>query len=89
MVLTAIETILISLLMSVIYVILGVAKSVGEDFEPIKAGATIVLGLIIGTVMYISGIPITEANVTEQLAIYCGLLYVLENIIKTIVRRLA
>jgi hypothetical protein len=82
-----IETIGIALLMAVIYTVLGVAKSVGEDFQPTKAGATIILGLIIGVFMYASGLPITNASVAEQLAVYGGLLYVIENIIKAIVRR--
>ena len=83
----AIETIAIALLMAVVYTLLGVAKSVGEEFNPIKAGATIVLGLLIGVVMYVSGMPITEVNVAGQLAIYGGLLYVFENVIKAIMRR--
>jgi len=82
-----IETIGIALLMAVIYTLLGVAKSVGEEFSPTKAGATVVLGLLIGVVMYASGMPITEVNVAGQLAIYGGLIYTIENIIKAIVRR--
>jgi hypothetical protein len=42
-----IETIGIALLMAVIYTVLGVAKSVGEDFQPTKAGATIRLWFLI------------------------------------------
>lgn len=82
-----VETIGIALLMAVVYVILGVAKSVGEDFNPTKAGATIILGFVIGMIMYASEIPITEVNVIGQLSIYGGLLYFFENIIKTITRR--
>ena len=82
-----IETIAIALLMAVIYTLLGMAKSVGEDFNPTKAGATVGLGLLIGVVMYVSGTPITEVNVAGQLAIYGGLLYVFENVIKAIMRR--
>ena len=82
-----IATIGIALLMSIIYVILGVAKSVGEQFDPVKAVSTVLLGLLIGVVMYISGQPITQAGITEQLAVYGGLLYVFENIIKAVVRR--
>ena len=83
-----IETIGIALLMSVIYTILGVAKSKGEKFDPTKASATIVLGLIIGVIMYTSGLPVTETGVYEQLAVYGGLLYVIENILKAIKRRI-
>lgn len=82
-----IETIGIALLMAVIYTVLGYSKSPGEEFNPTKAAATVGLGLLIGTVMYTSGIPITEVNVTGQLAIYGGLLYAIENGIKAIVRR--
>lgn len=83
----AIETIAIALLMAVIYVVLGVAKSVGENFNPTKAGATVALGLLIGAAMYASGIPVTEVNVAGQLAIYGGLIYAIENVIKAILRR--
>lgn len=83
----AIETIAIALLMAVIYTLLGYSKSLGEEFNLTKAGATVGLGLLIGVVMYVSGMPITEVNVAGQLAIYGGLLYVFENIIKAIVRR--
>jgi len=83
-----IATIGIALLMSVIYVILGVAKSVGEEFNPVKAVSTVLLGLLIGVVMYLSGQPVTQAGVAEQLAVYGGLLYVIENLIKAFKRRL-
>ena len=83
----AIETIAIALLMAVIYVVLGMAKSTGEEFNPTKAGATVILGLVIGVVMYASGIPVTEVNVAGQLAIYGGLIYTIENVIKAVVRR--
>jgi len=82
-----IETIAIALFMAVIYVVLGVAKSAGEEISPRKAGASVLLGLLIGVVMYLSGLPITEVGVAEQLAIYGGLLYTFENIIKAIRRR--
>jgi len=81
------ETIGIALLMAVIYTLLGVAKSVGEEFNPTKAGATVLLGFVIGVFMYVSGMPITEVNVAGQLAIYGGLLYTFENLIKAIWRR--
>jgi len=83
----ALATIGIALFMAVIYTILGIAKSTGEEFNPVKATATILLGLFIGIVMYVSGTPITNANVMEQLGVYAGLLYVIENILKSFWRR--
>lgn len=88
-----VETIGIALLTSVIYVIIGIAKSekfrTGEEgFSPLKASATIILGLVIGVIMYSSGIPVTEENVATQLLTYGGLLYVIENILKAIYRRI-
>lgn len=82
-----IETIGVALLMAVLYTLLGYSKSLGEEFSPTKAGATVGLGLLIGAVMYVSGMPITEVNVAGQLAIYGGLIYTIENGIKAIVRR--
>lgn len=84
----AVETIGIAILTAVIYAVIGYAKSVNEDFSFSKFGATIVLGLIIGIIMYSSGIPITEANVAEQFVAYGGLLYVVENILKALYRRI-
>ena len=83
----AIETIGIALLMSVIYVVLGIAKSVGEEFDLTKAGATVILGLLIGVVLYASGTPITEVNVAGQMMIYGGAIYSFETLIKAIWRR--
>lgn len=82
-----IETIGIAFFMAVVYVVLGVAKSAGEDFNPTKAGASVLLGLLIGVVMYLSGLPVTEVGVAAQLAIYGGLIYTFENLIKAIWRR--
>jgi len=80
--------ILTALLMSVIYTIIGYAKSVDEEFNPTKAVSTIILGLIIGTILTITGSPVTQASVAAQLVTYGGLLYVIENILKAIWRRL-
>lgn len=83
-----IETIAIALFMAVIYALLGIFKSPTEEVKPTKAAATIVLGLIIGSIMYLSGMPITQIGVAEQLAIYAGLLCTIENAIKGIKRRI-
>lgn len=80
-------TILIAVLAAVIFAASGYLKSVGtENFEATKFVATIVVGAIVGAVMYAGGGSITELSVTEQVAAYAGIVVVVENVIKAILR---
>ena len=82
-----IEPILIAVVSAALYALVGYAKSVGEEPDLAKAGATMILGAVIGVLMAASGIDVTQINVTEQMVIYVGLVAVIENAIKAIVRR--
>ena len=81
-------TILIAVLAAAIFASAGYLKSSGtEDFDATKFSATVLVGAIIGAIMYFGGVPVTEAGVLEQLAAYAGIVAVVENILKAIIRR--
>jgi len=81
-------TILIAVLAAVIFAASGYLKSVGtENFEAAKFAATVLVGIVVGAVMYASGSPVTEANVATQIGIYAGVVAVVENVLKAILRR--
>ena len=66
----------------------GYLKSAGtENFEPAKFAATVLVGIVVGAVMYVSGAPVTEANVATQIGTYAGVIAVVENVLKAILRR--
>ncbi|MCW3128560.1 MAG: hypothetical protein N2V75_00415 [Methanophagales archaeon] len=82
-------TILIAVLAAVIFAASGYLKSVGtENFDLEKFIATILVGAVVGAVMYASGSPVTESNVAAQLAMYAGVIAVVENVLKAFLRRL-
>ena len=81
-------TILIAVVAAAIFAASGYLKSVGtENFEPAKFAATVLVGIVVGAVMYASGSPVTEANVATQIGIYAGVVAVVENVLKAILRR--
>ena len=81
-------TILIAILAAIIFAASGYLKSAGtENFEPTKFAATVLVGTVVGAVMYVSGSPVTEANVATQIGIYAGIVAVVENALKAILRR--
>lgn len=82
-----IEAILVAVVVSAGYALLGYAKNVGTDFDLEKYGATVILGTIIGVILYSSGTPITEAVVVELMAVHVGLLCIIENGLKALYRR--
>jgi len=80
-------TIAVAILAAIIFAASGYFKSVGtENFEIPKFVATIAVGAVVGAVMYVGGGSITELTVTEQLAAYAGIVVLVENIIKAILR---
>ena len=81
-------TIVVAILAAIIFAASGYLKSVGtEDFDTPKFAATVLVGAVVGAIMYASGLPVTEAGVLEQLAAYAGIVVVVENILKAILRR--
>jgi len=82
-----IETVLIAVFSAALYALLGYLKSVEEEPDITKAGATMILGALIGVLLATSGIDVTQINVMEQMTIYIGLVAVIENVLKALVRR--
>ena len=81
-------TILIAIIAAAVFAASGYLKSAGtENFEPIKFAATVLVGIVVGAVMYAGGSPVTEANVATQIGIYAGIVAVVENVLKAILRR--
>jgi len=82
-------TILIAVIAAVIFASAGYLKSSStEDFDATKFSATVLVGAIVGAIMYLTGSPVTEASVIEQLAAYAGIVAVVENVLKAFLRRL-
>jgi len=82
-------TILIAIVAAAIFAASGYLKSAGtENFEATKFAATVLVGIVVGAVMYASGSPITEANVATQIGTYAGVVAVVENVLKAFLRRL-
>ena len=81
-------TILIAIIAAAVFAASGYLKSSNfENFEVTKFAATIIVGMAVGAIMYVSGLEITETNVMAQLAAYTGVIVVVENILKGILRR--
>ena len=81
-----IEPILFAVVSAALYALIGYAKSVGEEVDLAKAGATMILGGVIGALMVASGIDVTQIGVMEQMTIYIGLVAIIENVLKALVR---
>ena len=81
-------TVLIGIIASAVFAASGYLKSSNfENFEVTKFAATVIVGMAVGAIMYVSGLEITESNVVAQLAAYVGVIAVVENILKAILRR--
>jgi hypothetical protein len=81
----------IAVLSAVIYSLsMYVKKHLNPDnpqaFDKAKFLTTLIWGIIIGVVLQLSGVPITEQTVEEQFVAYAGLIAITENIIKAVIR---
>jgi len=82
------ETIVYAIIASVIYGLAGYLKNAPqEDFDVARFLSTFVVAVLIGSICYVTGVPITEAKVTEQLAAYTGLIVLVQQLIKALMRR--
>jgi len=80
-------TVLVAILAAVVFAASGYLKSATvENFDLEKFIATTLVGAVVGAVMYVGGGSITELSVTEQVAAYAGIVVLVENVIKTILR---
>jgi hypothetical protein len=60
-----------------------------QSFDVTKFLTTLIWGAVIGVVLQLSGVPITEQTVEEQFIAYAGLIAITENIVKAILRALS
>jgi len=83
------ETILYAIVASVVYGLAGYLKNASqEDFDVAKFLSTFIVAILVGGVCYITGMPITETNVAEQLMAYTGLIVIIQQLFKALMRRL-
>jgi len=50
-----------------------------EKFDVYKFGGTVVVGLLIGAILYNAGIPVSEQELIVQIGIYAGAIALVEN----------
>jgi len=78
-----------AIIAAVVYAVFGYLKTTPlEQFSGSKFGATLAIGAIVGFVLASMGVPVTEEAVIVQLAAFAGLTAVIENILKSIWRRI-
>ena len=81
-------SIVLAVVTAAIYALSGWLKSAPqEELSVVRLATTMGLGLIIGVGLVVAGIPVNEAAVLEQMAIYAGLIVLIENVIKAYIRR--
>ena len=83
--------ILMAIIASVVYALsMYIKKALSPEnpqgFSPSKFIATLIWGIIVGGVLTVMGIPVSEENVQTQFVAYMGLIALTENILKIIWR---
>jgi len=67
---------------ALIYALAGyLDRQGGEVFDKMKMVATAVIGLVVGAVLWASGIPVTSENVMTQMAAYAGLVAIVYKVL--------
>lgn len=82
--------ILYSVGIAVVYSLLVYAKNISsepEKFDWTKFLVTVILGAFVGATLSLSGNPITKESVETQVVAYGFLTVLIENVLKTILRR--
>ena len=81
------ESVFIAILASIAYAMTHYFKKAGkEKFSVTKFLATVIVGAIVGVVMYTQNVPITEESFETQFIAYAGLVALVENVIKIIIK---
>jgi len=58
-----------------------------EDFDPAKLLATITIAIACAVGLQLSGLPVNEMTIEQRFLTYAGLVPIVENILKTVLRR--
>lgn len=58
----------------------------GQQFDLLKFGSTLLLGLVIGVIMLATKMGFSEVNIAQQYAIYVAFVGVVENVLQFIIR---
>jgi len=81
------EAIIYAVVAAIVFALSGYLKSAkDEEFDATKFAATILVGALVGVVLYVKGAAITEEAVATQFAAYAGIVVILENALKAVVR---
>jgi len=81
------EAIIYAVVAAIVFALSGYLKSAkDEEFDATKFGATILVGALVGVVLYVKGAAITEEAVATQFAAYAGIVVILQNGIKAVMR---
>jgi len=81
------NALIMAIVAAVVYALAGLLKS-NESFEAPKMVATLIIGVLVGAVLWVSGVQPTQENVYATLAAYTGLIALTEFVIKGIIRRI-
>lgn len=86
-------TIAYAIIIAIVYSLVFFAKKklnkeTPQEFDPIKFTSTLVVGAAIGVAFYLGDIAITAEAIEAQLLAYGTVIWVVESIVKIIVRAL-
>jgi len=81
------EAIIYAVVAAIVFALSGYLKSAkDEEFDATKFIATVLVGALVGVVLYVKGAAITEEAVATQFAAYAGIVVIVENVIKAVMR---
>lgn len=80
------ETVPYAVAASMVYSLVWYSRShlaKGEEFDPVKFAATVMVGAGVGVALGMAGGAYTEATIAEQFALYIGVISVVEAVLKS------
>lgn len=77
-----------SIVYSLVFYIKKRPTDAEEFFQPKKVLATIVVGVVVGISLQLSGTDLSQETLQTQLTAYAGTVALVESVIKTIIRTL-
>ncbi|RLG35360.1 hypothetical protein DRN97_00175 [Methanosarcinales archaeon] len=81
------EAIIFSVVAAIVFAMSGYLKSAkDEEFDVTKFATTVLVGALVGVVLYVKGAVITEEAVATQFAAYAGIVVIVENALKAVMR---